>query len=207
MLISDQQQFIFIHIEKNAGTSITSALQPYSIVQPVSKWSSILRMFDLPRDYTRYKYPRHAGLCEAQKIMPGEKFEQYFKFAFVRNPWDRLVSEYNAAIKKNRRRRHKKIKAMSDFNEYVDYEVRRNKLAQLPKILNQQGEMGLDYIGRFEKLNEDFSYVCQTVGIDVTLIQKNAFKHQDYRQYYNDETQAKVRQHWAEDIEVFGYEF
>ncbi len=207
MLISDQQQFIFVHIEKNAGTSITNALQPFSNVQSDSKLYSILRTFNLPRDYTRYKYPRHAGLSEAQKMMPSDKFEQYFKFAFVRNPWERLVSEYNAAIKKNRRRRHHKIKAMRDFSEYVSYEVRRNKLGQLSKTLNQQGEMGLDFIGRFESLYEDFEHVCQAVGIDVALKKRNAFKHQNYRQYYNLQTQIKVSQHWADDIETFGYEF
>ncbi len=207
MLISDQKKFIFVHIEKTAGSSITDALKPYSIIRPESKWYSILRAFGLPKDYTHYKFPTHGGLMEAQKMMPPNIYEQYFKFAFVRNPWDRLVSEYNASININQSRRHRKIKAMADFSEYVDYEIRRNKLLQLPKTLNQQGKVGLDYVGHFEYLYKDFSSVCEAIGIEGTLKKINAFKHPQYRKYYNDRTRLKVSEHWAEDIDAFGYEF
>ncbi len=207
MLISDQKQFIFVHVEKAAGTSITSALEPYSIKSPTSKWASLLRAFNLPKDHRRYKFLMHGGLTEAQKTMPKALFDQYYKFAFVRNPWDRLVSEYNAAIKKNRRHRHRRIKAMADFSEYVEYEIKRDKLAQLPKLLNQQGDIGVDFVGRFENLYEDFSQVCAHLGVEVTLQKLNAFKHPTYRDYYTEHTQARVRAHWSDDIETFNYKF
>ena len=207
MLISDQKKFIFVHIEKTAGTSITSALEPYSIKPPTSKWYSLLRAFNLPGDYHRYKYPMHGGLTQAQKKLPPDLYQRYFKFAFVRNPWDRLVSEYNAAIRKNRRRRHRRIVAMASFSEYVDYEIHRDKLAQYPKTLNQQGEMGLDFVGRFDNLYEDFSHVCEVLDIEITLQKLNAFSHPEYREYYDEETRERVRRHWAQDIEAFDYEF
>lgn len=207
MLISDQKKFIFVHIEKTAGTSITSALEPWSIRPPASKWYSILRALNLPHDYHRYKYPMHGGLTEAQKKLPPELFDSYFKFAFVRNPWDRLVSEYNAAIRKNRRKRHRKIAAMQDFSAYVNYEIRRNKLAQLPRVLDLNGQIGLDFIGRFENLYDDFMHVCETLEIKSTLQKLNAFKHPEYREYYDAHTRELVREHWADDIAAFDYEF
>ena len=207
MLISDKKKFIFVHIEKTAGTSITSALKPYSIKRPSSKLYSVLRIMELPKDYRRYRFPKHCGLCEAQKMMPAELYNKYFKFAFVRNPWDRLVSEYNAAIAKNRRHRHRRIKAMRDFSNYVSYEIKRNKLAQLPKLVDQHGNMGLDFAGRFETLHEDFNHICNTLGIDIVLQKLNAFDHPDYREYYTDGTRERVRRHWAQDIEAFNYKF
>ncbi len=207
MLISDEKAFVFVHIEKTAGTSITSALLPHSLGQPSGKWASLRRAFGLPRDYHGYKFPMHGGLIEAEKKLPPVLYKRYYKFAFVRNPWDRLVSEYNAAIKKNRRRRHQKIKAMANFSEYVDYEIRRDKLQQHPLILNSSGEIGLDYTGRFENLVDDFNHVCETLDLEVRLEKLNAFQHVDYQQYYDQATQDKVRHHWARDIELLGYDF
>ncbi len=207
MLISDQKAFIFVHIEKTAGTSITSALLPFAIQQPTSKWYSVLRAFGLPNDYHRYKYPMHGGLAVAQKTMPAERFDRYYKFAFVRNPWDRLVSEYNAAIHKNRRARHRKIKAMNGFDEYVDYEIHRNKLAQYPMVCNLKGNNALDFIGRFENLVDDFNAASDHLGLAVKLEKLNSFKHGSYRDYYTDASRERVRQHWAQDIEAFNYEF
>ncbi len=207
MLISDSKTFIFVHIEKTAGTSITSALQPHSIIQPTDKWHSLLRSVGLPQDYHRYKFLIHARLTDAQNKLPDEVFKQYYKFAFVRNPWDRLVSKYNSAITKNSRRKHQKIKAMSGFPEYVDYEIKRNKLHQTPMILDKNGENGLDFLGRFENLADDFNHVCETLGIDTRLEKLNAFKHADYRDFYDDATRKKVAKHWAQDIDILEYSF
>jgi len=207
VLISESRQFIFIHVQKTGGTSIRAALRPFSLDIPRSRYYSILRAFGLPRDYRKYKFPTHCSLSFAQKILPEEVFATYFKFAFVRNPWERLVSEYNAAIKKSRRRRHRRIRDFATFHDYVAYEARRGKLLQFEMLTDRNGKLGLDFIGRYENLAADFQQGCERIGVQSELPHLNVFPHEPYQSYYTPDTSAFVRRHWARDIEAFDYDF
>jgi len=207
MLLSDSKRFVFVHVQKTAGTSITAALRPYANHNKRTKLGSSLRLFGLPRDYRKYKFRTHAALRDVQRRMPESLFSSYFKFAFVRNPWDRLVSEYNAALTKNRSRRHRRIARLDDFEAFIRYELRRGRLFQYPMILNVDGDVGVDFIGRFESLEDDFRAVCRRIEVDHPLGRCNAYPHRDYREFYSDNTRRLVERGWAQDIELLGYEF
>ncbi len=207
MVISDSKKFIFVHIEKTAGTSVGQVILPYALRRNSSKFHSALRLFDLPRSYRSYKFRVHAPLVDIIRKMPRETFEHYYKFAFVRNPWDRLVSEYNAAVKKDNRRRHHKIKQFGTFSEFVDYEIARGKFFQYPMLCGERGVLHMDFIGRFENLQDDVAAVCQRLGLENTLGHFNRFDHAQYREFYDRKTRDTVARHWRREIEAFEYEF
>lgn len=207
MIISDDKRFIFVHIEKTAGTSIGQVLAPYANQRPASRLLSLLRRVGLPRDYHRFRFGVHAPLCDVQAHMPEDRFAAYYKFAFVRNPWDRLVSEYNAALKKKRRRRHARIASFGGFEDFIRYEIRRGKFFQLPRLCGRDGRPAVDFIGRFEAVERDFDVVCQRLGIENRLGKFNVFPHASYRHYYDDKTRELVREFWRPEIEYFGYDF
>lgn len=207
MIISDERRFIFVHVEKTGGTSIGQVLLPFAIPQPRSRLHAAAVWWLRGRDYRHYRYRTHATLADAQSRMPSTRYREYFKFAFVRNPWDRLVSEYNAALSKARKPRHRRIASLGGFPAYVQYEIRRGKFFQYPKICGLDGLPGLDFVGRFESLEKDFGRVCQTLGIDAKLDRLNAYSHVGYREYYDDETRERVARHWHREIEQFGYAF
>ena len=78
---------------------------------------------------------------------------------------------------------------------------------QLEWLVSQNGEIELDFIGRFENIRSDFERLTNILGVNAELPHLNATTTEHYRYYYNDETREIVRKWFAKDIEFFGYEF
>ena len=206
MLISEEHHFLFVHVPKTGGTSLESILKPYALPRPGSRLSSWLRPLGLPRDHRRFRFRQHGSLRSLQSRLPAELFERCFKFAFVRNPWDRLVSDYNHARSRPQSGRHRRI-AQRSFKDFLASEARRAESRQVPLLLNQQGELGVDFLGRFEQFDAHAQHVLQRVGIQAEVPHRNAHPHEDYRRFYDDRSEAFVAEHWREDVEQLDYRF
>lgn len=206
MLLSEERHFLFVHVPKTGGTSLESILKPYALPRPASRLASWLRPLGLPKDYSRYRFRQHGSLRSLEARVPAELFERCFKFAFVRNPWDRLVSDYNHARSRPESGRHRRI-AQRSFEEFLTGEARRADSRQVPLLLNQRGEIGVDFLGRFEQFSAHAQHVLSQLGIEAELPHQNAHPHGDYRQFYDDRSRAFVGEHWREDVERLGYDF
>lgn len=209
MLVSDQKQFIFVHISKTAGTSIRAALDSYAIKTPSSKWHSLLRRFDLPKDYQRYKFSRHAFLSVAERKLPFEEYQRYFKFAVVRNPWDRLVSGYHSTHGlKEERNPNRKYKEPTSFYDYLQKQ-RKRKNFQLERITNLAGHIDLDCMLRFEQLDAEIERLSKQLGVKITLPHRNNSLRQkiSFQEYYDQRSRDFVAKHWAKEIRLLDYQF
>ncbi len=206
MLISDSHQFIFVHIRKAAGSSIRDTLEPLSIVKPTDTWSKIKsRFLKTEKDYKKYAFRQHDDINSAKRVMPPELFESYFKFAFVRNPWDRLVSEYEFIRRRPNHGRHSKVMKMG-FEKYIVYQSKRFDAHQINMLADKNGNLLMDFIGKFENLHDDWNRITDKLGIEnkeLTHRKKAGIK--DYNSYYTDESRALVSELWKRDIESFGY--
>jgi hypothetical protein len=206
MLISDSHQFIFVHIRKAAGSSIRDTLEPLSLVKPTDNWSKIKsRFLRTEKDYKKYAFRQHDSITVAKRLMPPELFESYFKFAFVRNPWDRLVSEYEFIRRRPDHGRHSKVMKMG-FEKYIVYQSKRFDAHQINMLADKDGNLLMDFIGKFENLQDDWNRVTDKLGIEnqeLTHRKKAGIK--DYNSYYTDESRALVSELWKRDIEAFGY--
>ncbi len=209
MLISDQKKFIFVHLSKTAGTSIRTALEPYAIEPPTDKWHSFLRRLDLPKDYRQFKFRRHAFLSAANKKLPNDIYQSYFKFAVVRNPWDRLVSSYHSHYGlKEELNQTRKYKEPIGFFKFLQKQRQRNNF-QLERITNLAGQIDLDYMLRFEQLNTDIEQLADKLGVEIKLPHRNhSFrKKSSYHDYYDQRSKDFVAEHWQQEIELLEYEF
>ena len=211
MQVSHKHKFLFIHIPKTAGISIASTLDPYSDHPRDKLLNRLLSKIDINVNWVgptlALKYGRGHSTARQMKIMfPRSVFEQYYKFAFVRNPWDLMVSYYHYLQSRPKHHRNRKVQDMG-FKEYLQYEIKRNKINQSKFVTDSKGNLIVDYIGHFETLQDDFGKICTHIGIDAKLGHRNKSDHKDYRDYYDEETKQMVAEHWKEDIERFGYTF
>ena len=144
-------------------------------------------------------------------------YNNCFKFVFVRNPWDRLLStwkdkivkqwsdEYHEDFHKWRIKRYEKYKN-KEFNFFVKDVIPSG--GRHTELMCNLFDRNVNFIGRFENLEKDFNIICDKIGIPrQELPHKNKSKHKHYTEYYDDETREIVAEKYAKDIEYFGYKF
>lgn len=198
VLVSDRHKFAFIHIYKVAGTSIRSALAPYA---PPSLLGRISRG-------RLGSLPAHLSAQEARQRLGADRFDSLFTFAFVRNPWDWQVSLYQYMLNERDHRQHETVKQLGSFDRYIEWRVREDRKTQSAFVTDDDGDMLVDFIGRYETVHEDFAEVCRTVRVDASLPHLNASRtSRDYRGWYTPRTRDLVGDCFAEDVERFGYDF
>jgi len=208
MLISDSHEFIFLRMRKVASTSMKAILLPMGIPRPTGKVAHLKSRAKLEWDYHNYVSRAHDDIVAAQKRMPAELFSRYFKFAFVRNPWDRLVSEYEFLLRKTKHGRHSRVKKLAGFKQFIQMQIPRKDAYQINMLCNREGELLMDFVGKIENLDEDWQTVCDRIGIPYqALPRKNAGDHNHFQEYYDDECRQLVAQHWKKEIELFEYSF
>ena len=204
-MISHSHKCIFVHIPKCGGTSVEDALfKPY-------RRRSKKDLFGGPNKYQTGAL-QHLMSSHIIKEVGEDIFNQYFKFSFVRNPWDKMVSQYHYSITlREDLLNYIGISKFSSFKEYI-HNVSKSKIHvqwdQQYKFLYINKKCVVDFIGRFENLQQDFNIVCDKIGIpQQQLSHKKKSKHKHYTEYYDDETREIVAEKYAKDIEYFGYEF
>jgi len=207
MVISDSKDFLFVHVQKAAGSSIRRLLEPYALHPPRTAWNKLRSRLHLQPDYRRFCFGGHAPLRHAEAVMPARRFDEIFKFAFVRNPWDRLVSWYSYVLQHPEHGRHRRIARLGGFEAFVEYEIRRDKISQLEMLSDSTGRLRVDFVGRFETLHEDFEKIRARLDLEGRLVPYNVSRHDAYRSYYTARTRDRVARHWAAEIEAFGYAF
>ncbi|MEE4359287.1 MAG: sulfotransferase family 2 domain-containing protein [Desulfococcaceae bacterium] len=217
MLISYTHKFIFFHVAKAAGLSIREALRPYVQEPERFKIRRPPKMTDGKPNpiYEMWENTLlHAKAGDVRKELEKDIYDSFYKFAFVRNPWDWQVSMYHFILKDPIHVKHKLVTSMGGFEEFLEWVIASEKpyprgasKFQKDVITDEQGNLIIDFAGRFENLAHDFAHVCRVIGIRASLPRINTTDHRDYRDYYNNNTKKMVAEHFREDIELFGYTF
>ena len=211
MIVSDQARTAFLHLPKTGGTSVA-------------------RLLDQLWPDARTVGGKHSGV---RTKAFGELDESYFTFAFVRNPWDRLVSWHamlSDRARKPQRIRSARFRALVDYVDdgCSDFEGFVELLAALPPdapptldlvaqsqctvLTDRTGSMRIDVIGRFESLEHDLNLILRLNPYrqDPTgprLAHHNRSKRSDYRSYYTTAARRAADELVGVDAELFGYEF
>ena len=217
MLLSVKHRFLFVHIAKTGGTSVRAALERRRWADPWY-WPMFLcsRFSHLSGHRIGSKFPRHAKVVAAKEMLPKEFFDELFKFAFVRNPWDLQVSSFHH-IRRERPRLLDGHEAFADFLRWkldpqrpYQYHLDTSIEWQSDYLIDLHGNLAVDFIGRYEHLHADFATACARIGIPAPALppaRQATDRSQDYRSYYTDETADLIARHFQRDIEMLGYTF
>ena len=210
MILSHSKKFIFIHIYKVAGISIRKVLSPYD--ERTSKdfsWYMNLR-FNIGQRYQLFSdwAIDHIRAKQLKKHMRMDVFNNYFKFCFVRNPWDWQVSLYHFMLQYKNHPQNKLVSSMKTFDEYIEWRIENDFELQKDFICDENDDILVDYIGRIENLQEDFDEICLRLEIPPAQLPfSNKSNHRPYREYYNKHTIDLIAKAFKEDIELLHYEF
>ncbi len=208
MVISHTRNFIFVHLYKTGGTSVSSALSQYGH----SSFSMKARLFSViglrPAIYSE-DFPKHIPLLDLRQELPGKIFNGYFKFAFVRNSWDWQVSLYHHILKDQSNQHHAIVKSLGGFEEYLVWRTQsRNVRLQQAYVCDSNGNLLTNFLGNYSKLHEDLQKVTHQMGLgDLILPHLNAGDRNSYQDYYSPKGKDLIYQAYKPDIKTFGFEF
>lgn len=181
------QDFVFIHINKNGGSSIEEALGA--------------------RHEHRTAQEKRAEL--------GEKlWAKKFKFTVVRNPWDKVCSHYHYRVQTNQTSLGTNTMPFPEWvcraygkHEPTYYDKPKMFMPQFDWLTDVDGSLMVDFVARFENLQQDFATICHRLNRTAQLPQLRKSQRGDYRKYYDDESKAIVAHWFAKDIAHFGYRY
>jgi len=198
-MIVDDQKLIFIHIPKNAGTSVEAFLGHYPMIGVELK---------------------HIGISEVKKRFP-KAYNSYRKFTIIRNPYDRMVSWFFFLKKRIKTKYYEtenfnewiknSLEIQKDINEYIDESVEEIKyLFDLKGFVNSNRFLDPQYtwiddtveVIKFENINEGISSFFNK---KIKLPVKNASNHDYYLEYYNQNSLDIVYKRYKKDFKKFNY--
>ena len=216
MLYSRKYGFLYVHIAKTGGTSMRSRLK--RLLWKDSEYYPRFICHKLSGFFGHRlgsKIPRHAHIIAAKEMLPHGMFESLFKFAFVRNPWDLQVSSWYHL----KRERPALVEGIKDFKDFIRYKLDPKRKYQYhldtsielqsDYLVDLNGTIVCNFIGRFEALQEDYKYICNKIGIKPLSLpnKRKAQGRGDYHEYYDNNTAELVYNYFKKDIEKFDYKF
>ncbi|MEZ5778332.1 MAG: sulfotransferase family 2 domain-containing protein [Paracoccaceae bacterium] len=218
MLLSTSHEFIFIHIPKTAGSSITNLLEPYCVRPKRTLWRSLSRRLPFREAVGQAHFRVHERAEKIRSKLPDGIYGRFTTFAVVRNPYDHAVSHYEYM----KQYRSAKIAARFEhvsFEDYLRLRARPRGLLErqfvnLPDqsffVTDSAGKLIVDRILRFESLADDLRRLQDDLRLDpVSIPHENKTRARSEQaptaSYFTDETRALLLKVYERDFELFGY--
>ena len=193
-MFNSTKKYVFIKVFKTGSRTVTR---------------SLLRNDSGVKHLTRIQNGEQTRHVESswikENIFPkkGLDWDEYFKFGFVRNPWDREVSNYffNGG----------KLKPPEDvpFKEFLNAHLFKGGQINITNIPQCDYLIDVNYVARFENYIEEVKYLFNRIDVPMSqpLMHMNKTEHKPYWEYYDDADIIKVEEWYKKDIEMYNYEF
>jgi hypothetical protein len=191
MLLSNKHRVLFIHVSRTGGTSIRELLRA--------------SMPDAEEGVRNARLSQHATANEIAAAF-GRSFHTYFRFAFVRNPWDRLWSWYSL-------RRSATGDPRMTFDAFLDLWIPTHGplvlSSQTDCLCSPSGELLVDTLGRYENFASDLKGIFKRaelpLPLEIPCLNPSGAAH--YTRFYSDYGRNLVERAYRADLENFDYRY
>ena len=217
MLISYSKNFVFVHIFKTAGTSVSNLFLPYARLIEKVTYKYFLtkklvafyaRVFHLENEGQEFitGYHKHATAVEIIDRMGFENFQRKFSFCFVRNPYDHMVSLYHYI--KQSRGHYLYVEANNmGFDEFIRYYLTTGPQRQTDFVYLGNKQI-VTFVGKFEQLENDLKKICKKIGVTYTNVShaNSSSRDRNFQEYFTSEDVLNLfNAYFSDDFENFGY--
>ena len=150
----------------------------------------------------------HITVQELRPVLKPGVWESCYKFAIVRNPFDRFVSVCSFLNRDNPVFKAHPLQWMKAALQRPRFRHRILVRPQNDQLVDKNKEIRLDYIGRYENLRQSMDRIFSDLNLPSTsLKRRNASSHAHYKKYYDDELKDAVATFYKEDLKLFNYEY
>ncbi|WKL58944.1 sulfotransferase family 2 domain-containing protein [Asticcacaulis sp. ZE23SCel15] len=208
MIISHRHRFIFAAVPKTGTHSVRQALRAHMGDDDVEQAGLFVNKRFPWQELAAIRHG-HLSLLQVRPYLGDEAFDSYFKFAFVRNPFDRFVSYCAFMLRDGDVFQQRPRDVMRHFLFIAPPEVHILFQPQASLLVGADGQTLLaDAVGRVENMQPDYEAICARIGIAACPLERvNGSRHEDYRRYYDQALIDGVAARYAQDLELFGYSF
>ena len=214
MIISHGRRYIFVHIPKTGGTSLALALEDRAMKDDIligDTPKAIRRRGRLKALHPAGRLWKHSTLADIDGIISPHEAEDFFVFTLVRNPWDRIVSYYHWLRAQEFGHPAVLLAKQMGFREFVLDPMTARALSANPAASYTRAADGAqccDLFIRLEHFAQDVAPLETHLGFALDLPISNASERdREWSHYYDAETQARIAEICADDIQRFGYKF
>ena len=138
-------------------------------------------------------------------------FGEYYKFTFVRNPWDRVISQFVTMQRRPDLRQFIGMRDDASLAEYLELIQTRKHVQWEPQynfVHSEAGDLMVDFVGRLENFEADLRNILAVIGIRADFTpHTNRSKRTHYKRYYSRETRERVSEIYQIDIDWLGHRF
>ena len=206
MIVSHRHRFMFFAVPRTGTHAVREALSD-CLGDEDWQQQSLTERVRLPIPALARVGHGHLTLRQVRTHLPETVCRDYFKFGFVRNPYDRFVSVCAMLNRRNPDYPGRETAFMKRAIQVPRFRARALVRPQRDMLVDAGGALGMDFIGQFEDLQRSFGEACRRIGIpERSLARSNATDHRDYTTYYDDELLSLVNDFYREDFDSLGYE-
>ncbi len=207
MIVSHQHRFIFVAIPKTGTHSVRQALRVHMGDGDMEQARLFVeKSFPIP-EIARMGHG-HISFAEIRPFLAEDKFANYFKFAFVRNPFDRFISYCAFATSREGSFERDPQRVMRHFLFIAPPHQHIIFRPQHLFLTDRDGRLLADMLGKVEEMQPSYDAICARIGIPSTpLDHANRSRRSNYRDYYDQELIDGVAKIYARDLELFGYDY